>query len=433
MDVDAVRKWLDERWRLALADRDGEIDPATDRFVNSRVVSIRFAIVTQLLGKVAEPSRDLLCLQKGVASSDADSVSGRWDPRSFCVKVVVPWNRKNEGVLGASGDPYVNNPLRRPRLDDGWVNIRTGDRADWKALASHLRELQGGKDPSTVRNAFQACLLSVARRLAQSRFEYPVPNRVSVEQLCGVLDEFLEASSGGLRPQVVATALMRVLGEAFSVFTRVDGQGVNEADSARSVPGDILCYGPSDEAGGPEKIRLAVEVKSAHLRLTELQGSVAKARQSKVENVLFAAPGFGLGDRHTMERIVADEFVQGLNVFVMPITGLVRSAFVLLDENPRTALLSPSTSHDDAERSGRSTGAWILAGLPEAPSASRRCGVFSEECRRRCRESDDSTARPGPERTRWRAGPGSAGVGLRRRRPSRSRRGSRAGRRRSPA
>ena len=154
-----------------------------------------------------------------------------------------------------------------------------------------------------------------------------------------MLDAFLETPSGGLRPQVVTTALMRILGKAFSIFSRVEGQGVNEADSARRVPGDIVCYGWLDRPGGPEEIRLAIDAKSARLRLTELQGSIVKARTSKVSNLLFAAPGFGEDDRSEMEKIVGDEFVQGLNVFVIPITRLARSAFMLLDEKQRTIFL----------------------------------------------------------------------------------------------
>ena len=339
MNTEEVRQWLRTQWRVAQLAYSGEVDPTVDRFVNSRVASIRFAIVTQLLGKIVDPSRDLLCLQKGVAAADDDAASGRWDPRSFCTRLVVPWNRENESVLGKSGDPYVSNPLRRPRLDEGLVNVHTRDRENWSALADYLRELQRNDDQEAIRNAFRACLLSVARRLAEQRFAYPTPNRVSLDQLCGILDAFLETSSGGLRPQVVTTALMRVLGGAFSIFSRVEGQGVNEADSARGVPGDIMCYGPSDEPGGQEGIRLVIDAKSERLRLTELQGSIVKARTSKVSNLLFAAPGFGEDDRPEMEKVVGDEFVQGLNVFVVPITRLARSAFVLLEEKQRTIFL----------------------------------------------------------------------------------------------
>ena len=337
MNTDEAGEWLNEQWRRTLEDPAEEIDPAIDRFVNARITSIRFAIVTQLLGKIADPQRDLLCLQKG-ATRGGDAVTpGRWDPRSFCVRVIVPWNRDNEQVLGGSGDPYVNNPLRRPRLDEGLENVHAGSRDDWNALAEFLRLLQQQDDEDAVEGTFRTCLRSVAARLARQRFDYPTPNRASLDQLDELLDRYLATPSGGLRPQAVATALMRVLGNAFSIFSRVEGQGVNEADRARNVPGDVMCYGVG--ADGQEEIRLVVDAKSDRLRLTELQGSVAKARTGNVSNFLFAAPGFREDERPAMEQIIGEEFAQGLNVYVTSIQHLARTSFMLLTEAHRTEFM----------------------------------------------------------------------------------------------
>jgi hypothetical protein len=85
--------------------------------VSSEQTAIRFCLPTQLLGKLAGPGLDAMCLQRG------DGQSGRWDPRGFAARVVVPWNRTNQNVLGPSGDPYVSNPLRRPRVDDGLTQM----------------------------------------------------------------------------------------------------------------------------------------------------------------------------------------------------------------------------------------------------------------------------------------------------------------------
>ena len=348
MTVEETRAWLNEQWWRVLADSSGETDPEIDRFINCNVASLRFAVVTQLLGKIADPLRDLLCLQKGVARSDENSGGGRWDPRSFCVAVVVPWNQENERVLGGSRDPYVNNPLRRPRLDEGLANVHSGARGEWEALADYLRVLQAKRSEESVRRVFQKCLLSVAGRMTRQRFDYPTPNRVSLDQLCGILGRFLEMPSGGLRAQAAATALMRTLGSAFSIFSRVEGQGINEPDRARNVPGDIMCYGPPNRPGEPEEIQLAVDVKSGRLRLADLQGSIVKARKSRVSSFLFAAPGFWEEERPGMERIVVGEFVQGLNVYVTSIEGLARSAFMLLGEEHRTEFLSAIGEELDA-------------------------------------------------------------------------------------
>ena len=336
MTNDETSEWLNEQWQTVLTTRE-EPEPDVDRFVNSNVTSIRFAIVTQILGKIAEPTRDLLCLQRG-DRVDADT-SGRWDPRSFCSRIVVPWNRANENLLGASTDPYVNNPLRRPRLDEGLVNVHAGHRAEWEALAEYLRGLQDQGDEAEVQAAFRRCLVSAAARLEAQHFDYPTPIRISMAQLCEILDSFLETPSGGLRLQVVATAMMQVLGDAFSLFSRIESQGLNEADRARNVPGDIMCYGPIDPATGSSEVVLSVDAKSAGLSLADVHASVLKARNSRVPNLLFVTPRVLDDDRVAVEALVAAEHAQGLNIYVIAAVDLVRASFQLLDEKYRAQLV----------------------------------------------------------------------------------------------
>ena len=106
---------LRSMWNDVLGNPAEAPDPTIDQLIRCPVVSIRYALLTQLLGKAVDESRDALSIQRGDAST-ADE-SGRWDARSFCSANVVPWVNESGQVLGTSPDPYVNNPLRRPRLD----------------------------------------------------------------------------------------------------------------------------------------------------------------------------------------------------------------------------------------------------------------------------------------------------------------------------
>jgi len=105
-----MRQWLDAAWAEVLEAGQKDPDDEVDRLVNSRLVSIRHAFVTQLLGKIADPTRSLMAFQLG----EQEAGAGAWDARSFCTAVVVPWVAENHNVMGTSPDPYVINPLRRP-------------------------------------------------------------------------------------------------------------------------------------------------------------------------------------------------------------------------------------------------------------------------------------------------------------------------------
>ena len=333
---DDLVEWLDEQWEQILLDHVSEPDQEIDRFINSSTNSIRYAAFTQLLGKHADPTRDLLCLQRG----GRDEQEGRWDPRGFCTRVVVPWMQRHQDVLGTSTDPYVNNPLRRPRLDEGLASLQRPD--EWGELVGFLSDLQSKSDPTLTEEAVVRCLKSIARRLQEQTVTYQIPIRIGLDHLCMILEEYLKTSSGGLRPQIITAALMRTIGEAFSLFSEVESQGINEADTASGVPGDVMCY------GGDGELALAVEVKGDELTLTQLTVTIGKARSSRVTNVLFATPGFADEDEEAIQTRIAEEFAQGANIYQSSIVSLTRNSFALLGEEWRVKFLREICTELDA-------------------------------------------------------------------------------------
>ena len=67
MNYAEARAWLDGEWGKILERQPHEPDPEMDRFTNSSSVAIRYALVTQLLGKIAYNRRNLLYLQSGTS------------------------------------------------------------------------------------------------------------------------------------------------------------------------------------------------------------------------------------------------------------------------------------------------------------------------------------------------------------------------------
>ena len=164
-------------WVEALAEADAAIDGGIHELIVCGVVSIRYALLTQLLGKAVYPSRDALSIQRGDAST-ADA-AGRWDARSFCSANVVPWVSESGQVLGTSPDPYVNNPLRRSRLDSGQEPVR--NRTLWNSLIAVLAEVQRQDNPEFTKSRLRSCLASLATVYRQLTVEFDVPQRISLE------------------------------------------------------------------------------------------------------------------------------------------------------------------------------------------------------------------------------------------------------------
>ncbi len=326
MGTAEIRAWLDEVWREVLDEDSDDPDEEVDRLVNSSVGSIRYAVLTQLLGKIADRDRSLMFFQLG------DEEAGAWDARSFSVAVIVPWVAENHDVIGTSAEPYASKPLRRARLERKAPHIRSDE--EWDALHDFFAPLDNAPTKE-IESAFRRCLASVARRLSSQSFKYQIPIRVSLPDLCNTLESFLGEPSGGHRALATTTALMEVLGKGFSIFSRVESQGLNEADAARGAPGDVMCF--ADDGN----MVLAIEVKERVLTLADVRASTRKARESDaaLSNLLFATPGIREQDQATISESAVSSWAAGLNVYQVEIIELVRSSFVLLGEKWRPALL----------------------------------------------------------------------------------------------
>ena len=315
-------------WSEALAAPDEDVDPEIHELITCQVVSIRYALLTQLLGKAADSSRDALIIQRGDASTA--EAAGRWDARSFCSANVVPWVSESGQVLGTSPDPYVNNPLRRARLDSGQEPVR--NRTLWNSLVALLAEVQRQDNPEFTESRLRSCLASLASLYRQLVVEFGVPQRISLEATAKLITDYLSEQSGGERPQIVAAALMRAIGDRFGIFDRVTRLGINEADSAAGSPGDILCY-------YQDALVLAVEVKDRTLELHDIETAIGKARRSGATEILFTTATAQVSDPSTSDR-AEREFALGINIYRLSIDALLRVALSIAGESSRVRFLA---------------------------------------------------------------------------------------------
>ena len=315
-------------WVETLADPDRQVEETIHELITCRVVSIRYSLLTQLLGKVVDPARDALSIQRGDAT--AADTTGRWDARSFCSANVVPWVNESGQVLGTSPDPYVNNPLRRSRLDGGQEPVRNSDL--WAKLVAVLAEVQQRNAQDFTQSRLRACLTSLASLYRQLAVEFNVPQRISLEATARLAADYLSEQSGGERAQVISAALMRTIGERFGIFHKVTRAGINEADSAADSPGDILCF-------HEDILVLAVEVKDRTLEIHDIETAIGKARRTGVNEILFATTSLPSEEKQIDER-AEREFALGINVYRLSIDVLLEVALSIAGEASRVRFLT---------------------------------------------------------------------------------------------
>lgn len=207
-DAERGASLLQGMWREVVAgtitaddsEVDGHIKESVATLIESNTVALRYCLPTQLLGKLTDSSLDTLCLQRGEGSES------QWDPRSFATKVIVPWVRDNENVLGTSSDPYVSNPLRQPRVMPNPPNVRSNSLPLWEALYAVLNAVEERNDPEFTRAVFLVVLLEAHKALERQDFDYPVLPRVSLEQTLYAVKTLLACSREGEHAMSLAAA-----------------------------------------------------------------------------------------------------------------------------------------------------------------------------------------------------------------------------------
>ena len=242
----------------------------------------------------------------------------------------MPWVSESGQVLGTSPAPYVNNPLRRARLDSGQEPVR--NRTLWNGLVALLAEVQEHDNPEFTESRLRSCLASLASVYRQLAVEFDVPQRISLEATAKLVANYLSEQSGGERPQIVAAALMRTIGDRLGIFDRVARLGINEADSAADSPGDVLCY-------YQDALVLAVEVKDRTLELHDIETAIGKARRSGATEILFTTATTQASDPLISER-AEREFALGINVYRLSIDALLRVALSIAGESSRVQFLA---------------------------------------------------------------------------------------------
>jgi hypothetical protein len=317
-DRDRAKEILHELWETVLDDDSLNASDAIRSLINHNQVSIRFCLPTQLLGKLTEPSLDVLSLQKGKGQP------GQWDPRGFATQTIVPWNRKNQSVLGASGDPYVSNPLRRPRLDYGLDQM--ADREGWDSLCSVLNEIETTNAPAHTKNVLVEALAAIRDRLRELTFVYVLPDRLSLEQAAQLAENFLSERSGGDRGLAVAAAIFETIRERLGYYKEIRRGVVNAADAATKSAGDLECVDRND------RIIVAVEVKERPLGLDDIQSALTKARQAGVKELIFCAHGVVEKEAAPVEAAIAGAWASGTSIYCIAIGGFLRNILPLLGE-----------------------------------------------------------------------------------------------------
>ncbi len=324
-----LRDWLDEK-RLVRA---------IQASINSPTKTYRYVLPTQVLSKLAEPSVDSRCVQASRGGK------GAFDARTVAHSVIVPFDQRNENVLGGSQEPYVNNPLRIPEVSAKYRDAQR-DKEGWDHLCAVLEVVERKDDEAFTRRVFRQVLVEIYRRLSTVRVVYPVPRRASLKKTMGAIAGFLSEPSGGDRLLAVSCALFKVIGSRFALYKEVRRGKVTAADQPSGMLADLECIAKDG------RVVLAVEVKDRRVTISQLRAKVRTIREKQVSEVFFVATqGTVPSERPAVESLIEREFASGQNVYVTDLERLSRTALALIGEDGRRDFLRETSTQLEEYRS----------------------------------------------------------------------------------
>jgi hypothetical protein len=332
--LENCKRILDEAWSEIVKQGlnvkphidDPSLQQSIRNSINSKTKSYRYVLPTQLISKLANPSLDSRCLQATRGGI------GDFDARSVNEEVVVKFDKDNENVLGGSPQPYVNNPLRKPEITFEYGR-KLKDKEGWLALCETLQKVETANSPEFTRRVLDQTLYEVLVRLSKTNVQYPVPQRISLEQTDDLINQFLSGQSVGDRPQAIGSALLETIGEEFKIFSEIKRSKTTSADASTGQVGDIECF-------DGQSLVLGVEIKDKELTLNEVRGKTEKIRTKGLSEFMFLlTKGIFKKDEKAIFDCVQKEFSSGQNIYLLSFQTFVSDMLALLGESGRKKFL----------------------------------------------------------------------------------------------
>lgn len=348
MLTDEAREILKGEWAktCALAEakklKDSLDNPklveAVSLSINSPTKTYRYVLPTQVLSKLADPSLDSRCIQASRGGP------GAFDARTVADNVIVPFDQRNENVLGGSQEPYVSNPLRVNEVSAANRGAQK-NKPGWDLLSFVLATVEDRKSKEFTRLVLRQILTEIYRRLSTVRVVYPAPRRVSLTRTIQVIQTFLSEPSGGDRLLALSSALFTVIGQRFGLYEKVRRGKITAADQASGMLADLECVTKDG------RIVFAVEVKDRQITISQLRAKLRNIREKQVSEVFFVAQGTLDSEQSELESLINREFTSGQNVYITDLVKLSLTTLSIVGEGGRRDFLRETANQLDTYKS----------------------------------------------------------------------------------
>ena len=222
---------------------EDEIDTALDLVFSSKTQAFREVLLGSIIARIQHKSVDVR--KPYVAQGDA-AYSGR----TLDERVVNPILQQNK--IPCSKGPFLS-VFRRSVQFDSTTREGLRDKADYDGFLTVIDFIQEAMDDDALCSLLASCASRFLALREASNITLTHIQRMSLEQVGNFISELLKSPSGGLIPVYLVVAAFESISHVFELAWKIEWQGINVADAASGVGGDIV-------VSSTDKLLMAAEV-----------------------------------------------------------------------------------------------------------------------------------------------------------------------------
>jgi hypothetical protein len=243
---------------------------AADRLFRSSTQAYREVLLGCGLARLLDQS---INIRHPYMSQGADAFNGR----TLDERVVNPFLQ--DRMVPCSKGPYLSSFRRSVNFTPATaVGLR--DKEGYNALLDYITAIESADETQA-----RSLVLYLLYRFVLLRDSANIPlshiSRLSLEQYQALIGMLLQVQSGGLIPVLLSVAMLRTIKACYGLQWKIEWQGINVADKASGVGGDITVTQGED-------VVLAIEVTERPIEKARVVSTFnTKIVKAGIEDYLF--------------------------------------------------------------------------------------------------------------------------------------------------
>jgi len=203
--------------------------PSFDEVFRSRTQAYREVLLGCVLARIEDKAVDI---HKPYMNQGPNAYNGR----TLDERVINPFFQENH--IPSSRGPFLST-FRRSVAFEKSTRDGLRDKKGFDALLLLIDYLTSKEDDEVLKKFLRYLLYRFVRLREEATIPISRLQRISLEQYRDLINELLNIPSGGRFPVLLIEAVFVAIKEIFNLSWKIDTQGINVADGASGVGGDI--------------------------------------------------------------------------------------------------------------------------------------------------------------------------------------------------